>query len=297
MKTQAVGSSDRSDPARRIFLPWQKPRLNSLVIATTAVGYYMGAGNRVDVLTGVHTLIGTALVAGAAAAINQVAERDVDGRMQRTRLRPMPDGRLQPAEAWRFGVVLAAIGLFQLGLGANLLAAAVALATLVTYISVYTPLKRRTSAATVIGAVPGALPPVVGWTAARGALTVEALALFVIVFLWQIPHFFAIAWMYREDFKKAGFPFLPVVDPDGRRTARQIVLYASALIPVSLVPTLVGLTGGTYLVGAGLLGLGFLILALRFAASRTSNRARSLFLGSIAYLPLLWGLMIAERVL
>ena len=296
MKTQAVALPIVRTRASD-FLALAKPRLNSLVIATTAVGYYMGAGNRVDVLTGVHTLIGTALVAGAAAAINQVAERDVDGRMQRTRLRPMPDGRLQPAEAWRFGVVLAAIGLFQLGLGANLLAAAVALATLVTYISVYTPLKRRTSAATVIGAVPGALPPVVGWTAARGALTVEALALFVIVFLWQIPHFFAIAWMYREDFKKAGFPFLPVVDPDGRRTARQIVLYASALIPVSLVPTLVGLTGGTYLVGAGLLGLGFLILALRFAASRTSNRARSLFLGSIAYLPLLWGLMIAERVL
>ena len=296
MKTQAVALPIVRTRASD-FLALTKPRLNSLVIATTAVGYYMGAGNRVDVLTGVHTLIGTALVAGAAAAINQVAERDVDGRMERTRLRPIPDGRLQPAEAWRFGVVLAAIGLFQLGLGANLLAAAVALATLVTYISVYTPLKRRTSAATVIGAVPGALPPVVGWTAARGALTVEALALFVIVFLWQVPHFFAIAWMYREDFKKAGLPFLPVVDPDGRRTARQIVLYASALLPVSLVPTLVGLTGGTYLVGAGLLGLGFLIFALRFAASRTSNRARLLFLGSIAYLPLLWGLMIAERVL
>ena len=296
MKTQAValptGRTRASD-----FLALAKPRLNSLVIATTAVGYYMGAGNRVDVLACAHTLIGTALVAGGAAALNQVAERDVDGRMQRTRLRPMPDGRLQPAEAWRFGVVLVAIGLFQLGFGANLLAAAVALATLVTYISVYTPLKRRTSAATVIGAVPGALPPVVGWAAARGALTVEALALFLIVLLWQVPHFFAIAWMYREDFKKAGFPFLPVVDPDGRRTARQIVLYASALLPVSLVPTLVGLTGGTYLVGAGLLGLGFLLLALRFAASRTSNRARSLFRGSIAYLPLLWGLMVTERVL
>ena len=296
MKTQAVTLPTVRTRASD-FLALAKPRLNSLVIATTAVGYYMGAGNRVDVLTGVHTLIGTALVAGGAAALNQVAERDVDGQMQRTRLRPMPDGRLRPAEAWWFGVVLVTIGLFQLGFGANLLAAAVALATLVTYISVYTPLKRRTSAATVIGAVPGALPPVVGWAAARGTLTVEALALFVIVLLWQIPHFFAIAWMYREDFKKAGFPFLPVVDPDGRRTARQVVLYASALLPMSLVPTLVGLTGGTYLVGACLLSLGFLILALRFAASRTSNRARSLFLGSIAYLPLLWGLMIAERVL
>ena len=296
MKTQAVVLPTVRTRASD-FLALTKPRLNSLVIATTAVGYYMGAGNRVDALACVHTLMGTALVAGAAAALNQVAERDVDGRMQRTRLRPIPDGRLQPAEAWWFGVVLAAIGLFQLGFGANLLAAAVALVTLVTYISVYTPLKRRTSAATVIGAVPGALPPVVGWAAARGALTVEALALFVIVLLWQVPHFFAIAWMHREDFKKAGFPFLPVVDPDGRRTARQIMLYASALLPMSLVPTLVGLTGGAYLVGAGLLGLGFLLLASRFAASRTSNRAQSLFRGSIAYLPLLWGLMIAERVL
>ena len=296
MKTQAVVLPTVRTRASD-FLALTKPRLNSLVIATTAVGYYMGAGNRVDALACVHTLMGTALVAGAAAALNQVAERDVDGRMQRTRLRPIPDGRLQPAEAWWFGVVLAAIGLFQLGFGANLLAAAVALVTLVTYISVYTPLKRRTSAATVIGAVPGALPPVVGWAAARGALTIEALALFVIVLLWQVPHFFAIAWMHREDFKKAGFPFLPVVDPDGRRTARQIMLYASALLPMSLVPTLVGLTGGAYLVGAGLLGLGFLLLASRFAASRTSNRAQSLFRGSIAYLPLLWGLMIAERVL
>ena len=296
MKTQAVVLPTVRTRASD-FLALTKPRLNSLVIATTAVGYYMGAGNRVAALACVHTLMGTALVAGAAAALNQVAERDVDGRMQRTRLRPIPDGRLQPAEAWWFGVVLAAIGLFQLGFGANLLAAAVALVTLVTYISVYTPLKRRTSAATVIGAVPGALPPVVGWAAARGALTVEALALFVIVLLWQVPHFFAIAWMHREDFKKAGFPFLPVVDPDGRRTARQIMLYASALLPMSLVPTLVGLTGGAYLVGAGLLGLGFLLLASRFAASRTSNRAQSLFRGSIAYLPLLWGLMIAERVL
>ena len=279
------------------FLALAKPRLNSLVIATSAVGYYMGTEGAIDVLAFVHTLIGTALVAGGAAALNQVTERDVDSRMQRTRLRPMPDGRLQPAEARRFGLVLSALGLLQLGFGANILAAAVALATLVIYISVYTPLKRRTSAATVIGAVPGALPPVIGWAAARGALTAEAAVLFAIVFLWQVPHFFAIAWMCREDFKKAGFPFLPVIDPDGRRTARQIVLYASALLPVSLMPTLIGFTGSTYLVGAGLLGVGFAIVSLRFAVSRTSRRARSLFLGSLAYLPLLWGLMIAERAL
>ena len=279
------------------FLALAKPRLNTLVIATSAVGYYMGTEGAIDVLAFVHTLIGTALVAGGAAALNQVTERDVDSRMQRTRLRPMPDGRLQPAEAWRFGLALSALGLLQLGFGANVLAAAVALASLVTYISVYTPLKRRTSAATVIGAVPGALPPVIGWAAARGALTAEAAALFAIVFLWQVPHFFAIAWMCREDFKKAGFSFLPVIDPDGRRTALQIVLYASALLPVSLMPTLIGFTGSTYLVGAGLLGIGFAILSLRFAVSRTSRRARSLFLGSLAYLPLLWGLMIAERAL
>ena len=296
MKTQTIAFPPVRTRAAD-FLALAKPRLNLLVIATAGAGYYMGVGEALDPGTFLHTVSGTALVAGGAAALNQVAERDVDGRMQRTRLRPMPDGRLQPGEARRFGLGLSALGLLQLGFGANLLAAAVALATLVSYVSIYTPLKRRTSAATVIGAVPGALPPVVGWAAARGALTIEAVALFAIVFLWQMPHFLALAWMYRDDFARAGFPFLPVIDPAGRRTARQVLWYASALLPVSLVPAVVGLTGGAYLIGASLLGVGFVVLALRFAVSRTSKRARSLFLGSLVYLPLLWALMIADRAL
>ncbi len=279
------------------FVELAKPRLNALVIATTAVGYYMGTDNNINVLTFIHTLIGTALVAGGASAINQVLERDVDTLMQRTKLRPIPCGRLRPAEGMGFGLILSMLGLFQLAFGANILSSALALATLVAYISVYTPLKRLSSSATIIGAVPGAFPPVIGWVAARGTLTAEAVTLFAIVFLWQVPHFFAVAWIWREDFKKAGFLFLPVIDDSGQRTARQIILFSIALFPVSLTPTLMGFTGNTYLAGASFLSSSFIIIAFRFAMDRTSRRARSLFLGSLAYLPLLWGLMIAERAL
>lgn len=274
------------------FVALTKPRLNFLVVATAATGYYLGANGAGDPVTFLNAIVGTALVAGGASAFNQIAERDVDGLMRRTRLRPMPDGRLQLPEAGLFASALSVVGLLQLALGAGLLAAIVALATLVSYTTVYTPLKRRTSLATIIGAIPGALPPVIGWTAARSALDLEAWVLFAIVFLWQMPHFLAIGWLYRDDYERAGFPLLPVVDPDGRSTARQALLYTSALVPVSLAPVLVGLTAPVYAIGAAALGLAFVALAFCFVVDRTAARARRLFVGSIAYLPLLWALMI-----
>ena len=194
-------------------------------------------------------------------------------------------------------MILATSGLVVLFVGTHVLAAMVALATLVSYAVIYTPLKRRTSLAMMIGAVPGALPAVLGWAAARGTLSVEALVLFGIVFLWQIPHFLAIAWMYREDFERAGFQFLPVIEPDGRRTARHVMLFVGALIPVSLAPAWVGLVGSAYLTGSVILGVGFAVLALRFALDRTTTKARWLFAGSIIYLPLLWGLMVVSRII
>jgi protoheme IX farnesyltransferase len=278
------------------FLTLAKPGLNSLVVATTLGGYYMGAGRDGSLRTLLLTGAGTALVAGGSAAFNQLLEREADARMRRTQTRPLPDRRLQPSEAALFGSVLCGAGLMMLALGANIMAAAVALVTLLTYAVVYTPLKLRTSFSTVVGAVPGALPPVIGWAAARGSVDASALALFAIGFCWQLPHFLAIAWIYREDYARAGFPMLPVLDPDGRSTARQAVAYSAALVPASLAPAALGLTGPWYAAGALFLGLAFLALAVRFAVTRTVPAARSLFFGSLLYLPALWALMIANRI-
>ncbi|MDE3154556.1 MAG: heme o synthase [Acidobacteriota bacterium] len=278
------------------YVALTKPRLNGLVIATSAAGYYLGAGDAFSLFTFSHLVVGTALVAGGSAVFNQVYERETDQLMRRTRLRPLPDGRVQPAEALVFGTALAGAGLIDLALGTNLLAALVALVTLVTYAVIYTPMKRRSSLATLVGAVPGALPPMIGWAAGRDLLTIHAWTLFSIVFLWQMPHFLAISWMYREDYARAGFPLLPVIEPDGRSTGRQALIYAAALLPVSLIPWMIGLAGGTYFVGALLLGGALLLLAARFAVERTTTAARRLFFGSITYLPLLWGLMILNRI-
>ena len=290
----AVASAARQRAADYVSLA--KPRLNFLVVVTAMVGYQLGLRGRVDLRNLMEALVGTALVAGGASGLNQVYERDTDGLMWRTRTRPLPDRRLSPADATIFSVTLAVIGVVLLAAGANLLAAAVALGTLVSYIAVYTPLKRRSSLATLVGAVPGALPPMIGWAAARGSLSIEGWALVAIVFCWQIPHFYAIAWMYRDDYLRAGFPLLPVVEPDGRRTGRQAVLFASALVPVSLLPFLLHVAGPWYGAGAAVLSFGLLGLAIRFAVRRTTSRARQLFLGSITYLPLLWGLLIADRI-
>jgi protoheme IX farnesyltransferase len=256
----------------------------------------MAGGDTHDAVRLISLIAGTGLVAGGASAFNQILEREPDSLMQRTRLRPMPNRRLPVRDAALFASVLSIAGFVILALGANLLSAVVAFVTLATYAIIYTPLKKLSSFATVIGAIPGALPPVIGWAAAEDALSRGAWVLFGIVFLWQLPHFLAIAWIYREDYARAGFPMLPVIEPDGRSTARQAVIYALALLPLSLAPTLIGMTGTLYFGGALMLSLLFAGLALRFGMTRTIPDARRLFFGSITYLPLLWILMIADRI-
>ena len=287
-----VAASRRSSD----FLALTKPRLNLLVLLTTLGGLYLGAPDGVAPVLLFHTLIGTALVAGGASALNQVWERDTDGLMRRTRTRPVPDGRLQAAEGLRFGLLLSAIGLVQLALGVNLAAALVAAATLGSYVLLYTPLKRRTWLSTLIGAFPGALPPVIGWAAATGRIDVAALTLFGIVFFWQIPHFLAIAWLYREDYARAGLPLLPVIEPDGRSTGRQALIYAVLLVPVSVSPAATGLAGTAYVAVAVVLGAALVALSVTFARERSTTAARRLFLASIAYLPLLWAVLVVDRL-
>lgn len=287
-------ASGRSRAADYVTLA--KPRLNLLVVASTLAGYVMGGGDMSDVVRVLAMVGGTGLVAGGASAFNQVIERRTDALMRRTRQRPVAEGRLGPSDALAYASALSLAGLAILALAVNLLSAWVALATLVSYAAIYTPLKLKTSLATVIGAVPGALPPVIGWAAATGGLSQGAWVLFGILFLWQLPHFLAIAWMYREDYARAGLAMLPVLEPDGRSTARQSAIYAAALLPLSLAPTLVGMTTTAYFVAALILTLGFLGLALRFAWTRSVPDARRLFFGSILYLPVLWVLMIAGRV-
>lgn len=277
------------------FLALTKPRVNFLILITTLLGFHLGTIGPIDLVLLVHTVMGTAFVAAGAAALNQVLECDSDRLMRRTQARPLPAGRLGLSEAGWFALTLAGIGLVQLALGANLLAALVAFATIASYALIYTPLKRRTSLATVIGAVPGALPPMIGWAGAAGSLSIEAWVLFAIVFVWQMPHVLAISWMYREDYQRGGIRVLPVEEPDGASTSRQTVTYAAVLIPVTLLPTVVGLAGGVYLAGALVLGVALLTLATAFARDRTAPRARRLFLASLLYLPVLWVLMLADR--
>jgi heme o synthase len=285
-----------SNARTRDFVSLAKPRLNLLVVASTLAGYAMADGESLGLVRVCGLLLGTGLVAGGASAFNQVMERDLDALMKRTRTRPIPDQRLQPVEGLLFAGAITIAGLLMIVASANLLAAAVALATLLSYVVVYTPLKRRSSFGTVIGAIPGALPPIIGWAASSAAIPTQAWTLFGIMFLWQLPHFLAIAWMYREDYARAGFPMLAVLDPGGRSTGRQSVVYAAALVPLSLAPPLMGMTGGIYFAGALVLGLVFLGLTLRFARTRAVRDARRVFFGSITYLPLLWILMIANKV-
>ena len=276
------------------FVALTKPRLNFLVVVTAAVAYYLGAGASLDVSKLAATVLGIALVAGGAAGLNQVYERDTDSLMWRTRARPLAAHRVTVGEATGFSIALVVVGLVIVLAASNLLAAALALLTVVSYNVIYTPMKRRSQFATLVGAVPGALPPMIGWVAADGALSWEAWALFAIVFVWQIPHFMAIAWLYRDDFGRAGFPMLPVIDPDGRSTARQAVWFSLALVPLTLMPYFLGMSGLAYAVGATLGGCALLALAALFAVNRTDERARLLFVGSIVYLPVLWILLVGS---
>ncbi len=277
------------------YVALTKPRLNFLVVATSAAGYYLGGPGSADLVSMAEAVAGTALVAGGAAVLNQFYERDTDALMRRTRLRPLPAGRVAPGDAHMFGLALSVAGLLLLAVRANWLSAALALATLATYLAIYTPMKRRTPLATLVGAIPGALPALIGWTASHGSIAYGGLTLFAIVFLWQIPHFMAIAWLYRDDYAKAGFPMLPVIDPEGRRAGRQAVWYAVALVPVSLAPAYVDIAGSVYFASALVLSTTLLVLAVRFSATRSDAAARALFFGSITYLPLIWIAMIANH--
>jgi len=273
-----------------------KARLTFLVLLTTLVGFYIGFRGRVDYLLMLETLFGTALVASGASALNQLMEQEYDAKMHRTQSRPLPSGRLQPRTVLIVGSVSAALGLIFLGLAVNLLTSLIGAFSFASYLFIYTPLKRVTWLNTAIGAVPGALPPLMGWTAARGELSREGWALFAILAFWQLPHFLAIAWMYREEYAKAGFKMLPVIDPQGHRTGRQAVSHTLGLLPVSLSPFLFRLAGPVYLVGALVLGLAFLWYAIQFSRHLTGARARQLFFVSILYLPLLLALMVLDKI-
>jgi len=286
----------RRGSAAADYLALTKPRLNVLVVATSAAGYYLGSTGAIDALSMTEAVVGTALVAGGAAVLNQLYERDTDALMRRTRMRPLPAGRVSTDAARAFGLVLSTAGLVILAARANWLSAALAFATLLTYLVIYTPMKRRSPLSTIVGAVPGALPALIGWSASHGTIDRGGAALFAIVFCWQLPHFMAISWLYRDDYAKAGFPMLPVIDPDGRRAGKQAVYWGLLLVLASLDPTFSGLAGRVYLAVALVLGAALFYLAVRFAYARNEQTARALFYGSITYLPLLWIVMIANKL-
>jgi protoheme IX farnesyltransferase len=291
-----AGDRVKATPSRAAdFVTLTKPRLNFLVLLTTAAAYSLGAGPESTLTAFAHTLLGTFLVAGGASALNQVWERETDKLMRRTRMRPMADMRLQPVTATTFGLLLTVLGAAELSYFLNPLSAIVALFTAVSYVLFYTPLKTRTSLSTIVGALPGALPAVIGWAAATNTLSIEGWVLFGIVFMWQMPHFLAIAWMYRDEYARAGMPLLPVIEPDGRSTGRQAVIYTAALIPLSMLPTGVGLASPWYMVGALTLGAILMVMSLEFSAKRNIDTARRLFFGSILYLPILWALLVFDH--
>lgn len=278
------------------LLALTKPRVVVMILVTTLVGYYVGLTGAPDYLRMVHLIVGTLLAAGGTLALNQYSERHVDALMERTRQRPLPDGRLQPLEALLFGGAITVLGIVYLAAFVGVLAAAVTAATAVLYLFAYTPLKLRTALCTLVGAIPGALPPVTGWVAARDDLSLGAWILFGILFLWQLPHTLAIARLYRDDYARAGVRVLPVVDADGSTTERQIVTACLALLVVSLLPTLVGLTGGVYFLGALLLGVSFVVLGGLQAVAPSIPSARRVLYASLLYLPALLALLAFDKI-
>jgi len=283
------------------YVQLAKPRITIMVATTAWVGFAFRGGHAAGDsgggwLTVTAAVLGTALACASSAVFNQVLERDTDALMRRTRRRPLPAGRVQVAQASLYGCALAVIALGILAAGTNVLAAALAAWTIAAYLLVYTPLKRVTSVATVLGAIPGAMPPVIGYAAATGTVDLAALALFAVMFLWQLPHFLAIAWLYREDYARAGMPMLPVLDPSGGSTFRQMVIGCVALLPISLWPTLLGLTGGVYFYGTLALGLAFLGVGLGLVRWQTTGWARGMFYASLVYLPAVFVLLLVDRV-
>jgi protoheme IX farnesyltransferase len=279
------------------YLELFKPRIAVMALATVAAGVWLAADSAPSWMILCHTLFGSALVAAGSSALNQFLERDTDALMRRTENRPLPAGRLSPLEVLCAGTCLGAGGVLYLAATLKSpLAAGIAALTFVSYVFVYTPLKRVTSLNTLIGAIPGALPPVIGWAAVRGTLNAEIVAVFTIMFLWQVPHFLAIAWIYREDYGRAGMCMLPVIDGDGAMSGRQMVGYCLALIPVSLLPVLVGRAGTVYTIGAIILGSGFLATALLFMRGRTMSQARGVLRASLIYLPVIFALLLLGAV-
>ncbi len=289
-------TSDRVRRRALDFLELTKPRVVVMVLVTTMVGFYLGSQGEPDYVSLLHTLFGTALAGGGTLALNQLLEREADAKMHRTRLRPLPDGRLQPMDALVFGALITAGGLVYLTLTVNPLSAQVTAAIVVSYLFVYTPLKKKTSLCSIVGAIPGALPPVIGWAAARETLNLEAWVLFTIMFLWQMPHSLAIGWLYRDDYARAGFRLLPVIDPDGKSTGRQVVSNCLALLAVGLLPTLIGFTGTTYFFCALALGSIFLWYGVILALSCSQAAARRLLFASLVYLPVLLAVMAFDKV-
>jgi len=288
----------------RDYIELTKPRITWLILMSTGIGYFYGLPTaatwwdflkNISLLSLLHTVVGTGLIASGTAALNQWYEREADRKMRRTMMRPLPAGRLSSGGAFAFGVALSVAGFLELWLGVNLLAALIGAFTLASYLFLYTPMKQRTWWSTTVGAIPGAMPPMIGFAAAAGTITPQSWVLFAILFLWQFPHFYSIAWMYKEDYARAGIQMLPVVEPDCRSTARQILLYGLALIPVSLAPSFLGMTGRIYFAGALLLGLWFLYSGVRLTVDRTALRARAVLIVSVLYLPLIYGLMLIDR--
>jgi protoheme IX farnesyltransferase len=284
-------------PSRAMaYVALTKPDVSFLVVMTTLAGYYLGSRGSLDWMRMFHTVFGTTLVAAGTSALNHYVERASDAFMRRTASRPLPTGQLRPRDAAIFGVTLVALGTVYLALVAGPLAGGLGLFTSVSYLALYTPLKKRTTLATAVGAIPGAMPPLIGWVAARGSLSKEAWLLFAIMVLWQFPHFFAIAWMYREDYARAGIKMLPTVDPQGTRTFRQIIGTAIVLLPVSLFPALMGMAGVLYFFGAIVLGMMLIQLCLWASANRTNVRAKWLMHATVLHLPLLLGLMMYDKI-
>jgi protoheme IX farnesyltransferase len=296
LRTSAVSVAERSPLSVRervaAYAELTKPRITFLIVLTSAAGFALASPGSIDYLALLRSLLGIALLSSGIATLNQYAERELDGLMRRTASRPLPSGKLGPWEALAFGAAITIVAELYLLILVNPLSAVLGLTVIAGYLFAYTPLKTRTSLSTLVGAFPGAVPPLIGWTAATGSLSLEGWILFAILFLWQFPHFLAIAWMYREDYSRAGILMLPVVEPDGRVTAQQIVVYTLMLLPVSLLPTVMGMSGKVYFVGAIVLGLLFLYSSLRAAFSMSRQQARRLLLASVLYLPLLFILMV-----